>query len=339
MEKIVGIFMLSVLILLLVTVVLLGRGKNWFQKYNTYYTTFDESHNLQPGAAVKFLETDIGKVKSIRLVQNHVEIELAVLELYASRIRKDVVAKVESPTFIGSEYIAIIPGKLDAPVIPPKGRIISVARKSINDYLEEFEVEKTARSLIVALQGFAEFVRELKDPDGALLAAIENLNKTAAHVEKITARIEAGHGSVGTVLNSTVLVDALMDRLAQADTILGDLAAASAKTPETVDLVRENLYELRNIRTNVIESLDLLQDLLREVEGNMPAVRKIIENTAAGSRYFPPIAESAFKGIDEARQELENLDMIIQALQKNFLIRSKLPPEPVGRNTDAHLRN
>jgi len=338
MEKIVGIFMLSILLLLLATVILLGRGKNWFQKYNDYYTTFNESYNIQPGAAVKFLETDIGKVKSIRLVENRVEIRLAILEMYASRIRVDVVAKVESPTFIGSEYIAVIPGSLDSHMIPPGGRITSVARKSINDYLDEFEVEKTARSLVVALQGFSEFVQTLKDPDGSLLSAIENLNSATANVEKITDRMEAGQGTVGRVLKSTAPLDSLMAKLEKVDTILDDLALASAKTPQTIDLVKENLEEIREIRSGVIESLDLFQELIREVNKNMPAVRTILENAEKGSHDIPKITSSAVKGIDEAREELENLDFIIQSLQENFLIRSNLPPEPVGRNTDAHLR-
>ena len=244
-ERIVGIFMLCTLILLISTVILLGRGKNWFQKYNTYYTAFNESYNLQPGAPVKYLETDIGKVKSVRLVENRVRIRLAILEEYAARIRTDVVAKVESPTFIGSEYIAVIPGSVDAPVIPPEGELPSVARKNIADYLDEFEVEKTARALVEAVQQFSSFVDEIRDPEGPFVAAVENFNRTSMHVEKVARRVEAGEGSVGRILNSTELVDSALEKLDKADAILNDLAVASAKTPGTMDMVQENLARIQ----------------------------------------------------------------------------------------------
>jgi len=64
-EKIVGTFMITVTVLLLVTVVIIGRGKDWFKTYIRYYTVFDEGYNLQPDTPVKLFSADIGKVKDI----------------------------------------------------------------------------------------------------------------------------------------------------------------------------------------------------------------------------------------------------------------------------------
>jgi len=338
MERIVGIFMLSTLILLISTVILLGRGKNWFQKYNTYYTSFNESYNLQPGAAVKYLETDIGKVKSIRLVKNRVKIRLAILEEYASRIRADVVAKVESPTFIGSEYIAVIPGSVDAPPIPPEGELPSVARKDIADYFDEFEVEKTAKALVEAVRQFSAFVEDIRDPDGPFLLAVENFNRTSIHVEKVAGRIEAGEGTVGRLLNSTELMDSALAKLDKADTILDDLAVAGAKTPETMEMLQENLVRIEEVRDGISDSIALIRSLLEEMQIQMPKIETILDNAVIGSRQIPKISSSTVESIDEFREELENVDLIIQSLRNNFLIRSNLPPPPVVRNTDAHLR-
>ena len=328
-ERIVGIFMLCTLILLVSTVILLGRGKNWFQKYNTYYTSFNESYNLQPGAPVKYLETDIGKVKSIRLVENRVKIRLAILEEYAARIRSDVVAKVESPTFIGSEYIAVIPGSLDASLIPPEGELPSVARKDIGDWFDEFEVEKTAKALVEAVQEFSAFVADIRDPDGPFLAAVENFNRTSIHVEKVTRRIEAGEGSVGRVLNSTALVDAALAKLDKADAILDDLGAASAKTPETMEILQENLVRIQEVQDGMTDSIALVRSLLEELQAHMPKVKVILENVEKGSREIPRISSYAVENLEAMQEELENADLIIESLRRNFLIRSNLPP-PAG---------
>jgi phospholipid/cholesterol/gamma-HCH transport system substrate-binding protein len=337
-ERIVGVFMLSILVLLLSTVVLLGRGKNWFQKYNTYYTSFNESYNLQPGAAVKYLETDIGKVKDVRLVENRVKIRLAILEVYASRIRADVIAKVESPTFIGSEYIAVIPGSMDAPLIPPEGELASVARKDIADYFDEFEVENTAKALVEAIQQFSAFVEDIRDPQGPFLLAVENFNRTSVHVEKVAGRIEAGEGTVGRMLNSTELVDSALEKLDKAGTILDNLADASAKTPETMEILQENLASIEEVRNGMTDSIALIRSLLEEMQTHMPKIKAILENAEKGSREIPKISSSTLETMDEVREEVENVDIIIQSLRKNFLIRSNLPPPPVVRNTDAHLR-
>ena len=48
---------------------MIGRGQGLFKKYVTYYTTFNESYNLQTNAAVKLFKTDIGKVKQITLAK------------------------------------------------------------------------------------------------------------------------------------------------------------------------------------------------------------------------------------------------------------------------------
>lgn len=338
-ERIVGIFMLCTLILLVSTVILLGRGKSWFQKYNTYYTSFNESYNLQPGAPVKYLETDIGKVKSIRLVENRVKIRLAILDEYATRIRSDVVAKVESPTFIGSEYIAVIPGSMDASPIPPEGELPSVARKDISDWFDEFEVEKTAKALVEAVQEFSAFVEDIRDPDGPFLEAVENFNRTSIHVEKVARRIEAGEGSVGRVLNSTELVDSALAKLDKADAILNDLGAASAKTPETMEMLQENLVRIQEVQDGMTDSIALVRSLLEEMQTHMPKVKAILDNAEKGSREIPKISIATAESIEAFQEELENADLIIQALRKNFLIRSNLPPPPVVRNTDAHLRN
>jgi len=60
---------------------------------------------------VKLLGTDVGQVTQVTLTEdNRVRIGVRILANYASRIRTDSLAIVESPTFIGSEYIAVTPG-------------------------------------------------------------------------------------------------------------------------------------------------------------------------------------------------------------------------------------
>ncbi len=336
-EKIVGLFFICISLLLLSTVIVLGRGKNWFADHIIYYTIFDESYNLKVGADVKLFKTNIGKVKAIS-VEEKVRIKLVILEKYESRIREDTVVTVESPTFVGSEYISIIPGSPAAPILPQEGEIQSKAKKSINDILAEFEVEKTAKKFVQAIRDIADFTQMLKDPQGPFFASLENINQATQHIENITAGIDTGEGTIGNLLTSTQLLDVILNRLEKVGDILADISEASAKTPAAVGQVQSSLVDVKEITRGVTESVTVLQNILVELEKNLPTIAAILQNAEKGSRDVPEITTSVTHIIQEARDEIENVDKVIQSLQNNFLIKPNLPPEPVGENTDAGLR-
>ena len=323
-EKMAGTFIIVIAILLLTTVVMVGRGKDWFKTYIIYYTTFDESYNLDESASVKLYNADIGKVKKITLVENKVKVRLAILEEYASRIRNDAVATVESPTFIGSEFISIQPGNTDASPIPEEGEIPSTAKKSISDILAEFQVEKTAKEIIRIVHDLAEIVQIMRQPDGPFFTAIDTVNKALSHFEKIIRDLEAGKGTAGGILKSEVLLEKILDDINKLGDVLDNIKTASAKTPETMDMVQDNLITIKNIGSEISESISNIKRILKEVE--------------EGSHGIPEVTRSTKRGIREIRNGVENIDNVVQSLKKNFLIRSNLPSEPAGENIDAGLR-
>ncbi len=323
-EKIAGIFIIGIIILLLATVITIGRGKDWFKTYIIYYTTFNESYNLQDNASVKLFKANIGKVKKITLDGNKVKVKLAILEEYSSRIRTDSIAIVESPTFIGSEYVSIQPGSHDAPLITEGGEIQSEAKKKVSDIMAEFQVEKTAKMVIQAVQDLSELFEIMRDPNGPLFKAINNINKTICHLEAVASDIKAGKGTVGGLLRSRALLETIQNDLDRAGDILENIAEATAKTPATIDNVQDNLTTIKQIGDGVLDCISSIKKILKEVED--------------GSADIPEVAKSTKRGVREIRDGVENIDKVVQSLQKNILIRPNLPPEPKGENVDAGLR-
>ena len=174
----------GVLMMLMATLVIIGRGKDWFETYIPYFTTFNESYNLQSDAAVKLFKADIGKVRQIILEKNRVRVKLVILEKYASRIREDTIAVVESPTLIGSEYISITPGSADSPIIPAGGEIPSREKRSLTDVLTDFDIEKTATLVIKTIQDLSRLTEALSAPDGPLLMSIKNIESISKQYAK-----------------------------------------------------------------------------------------------------------------------------------------------------------
>ncbi len=322
-EKIVGTFVIGIVILLFAMLIIIGRGKDWFKTYITYYTTFDESYNLSENAAVKLYKADIGKVKKITLAEDKVRVELVILEDYSSRIRSDSVAIVDSPTFIGSEYISIIPGSADAPLIEKGGEIPSREKKSVSDILAEFEVEKTAKMVIPAIQDIAEVAQIMRDPEGPLFASLDSFNRTLSYFERVARDIEAGKGTIGGIIRSRVLLDKILSDLDKLGEILENINKASSKTPVIMDQVQDNLAAVKKIGDDVSESVSSIKRIVKQVEEN---------------RDIPEITHSVKNGIKEIRDSVDEIDKVVQSLQKNFLIKSNLPPEEEPENIDAGLR-
>lgn len=322
-EKIVGTFVIGIVVLMLAMLIIIGRGKDWFKTYVTYYTTFDESYNLKENAAVKLYRADIGKVKKIILAEDKVRVKLVILEDYSSRIRSDSVAIVDSPTFIGSEYISIIPGSADTPLIEEGGEIPSRGKKSVSDILAEFEVEKTAKMVIPAIQDVAEVAQIMRDPKGPLFTALDSFNKTLFSLERVAHDIEAGKGTIGGIIRSRVILDKILSDLDKLDEILENINKASSKTPGIMGQVQDNLTAVKKIGDDVSESVSSIKRIIKQVEEN---------------RDIPEITRSVKNGIQEIRDGVDEIDKVVQSLQENFLIKPNLPPEEKPENIDAGLR-
>jgi len=309
-EKAVGVFIICIAMLLLTTVIVIGRGKGWFKTYVTYYTVFDQSYNLEVNTPIKLFNTDIGKIKKILLVGNKVKIKLSILQEFRLRIRNSTRATVQSPTILGAKHIAIIPGEDDAPLIEAGGIIPPEEQKSIADYINEFQVEKTVKMIIVTAQDITSIIQILRDPQGPFFTALKSLNTLLAQVEKMTSEIDAGKGTVGGLIKSRALLDQVHGNLDEVGKIIGNLSEASAKTPATADQVQQTLETLHEIEKEMLASVPDIKRTMKDVEDAVGTLKII----------------------------LANIDQVVQSLQQNYFIKPRLPPEPTGQNVDAGLR-
>lgn len=337
-EKLVGLFVLGVFLLLLATVVVLGRGKDWFRTYIEYYTSFDESYGLEVDTPVKLFKTEIGRVKRITLVGDRVEVELIVLEEYASRLTSGSRVTVESPTLIGSEYVSIKPGPASAPPIPKGGIIPSRPRRSLTGLLAEFEVEKTAKKLVQAIQDISEITAVLKDPHGPLISTLENMGSATGDLKMITRDLRAGKGTIGSLLKTRELIDRIHGRVDQVGDILDSVDAAAGKAPGAMDLVQDNLAGLGTIRERIVERIDRIEPILTEIEETVSLMRKMLQNMEPASRDLPALTGSSRTLLENIDERMDEIDDILKAVQENFLIKPNLPQSPEAKSIDSGLR-
>jgi phospholipid/cholesterol/gamma-HCH transport system substrate-binding protein len=307
MDRVVGVFIIAVVALMVGTVALLGRGKDWFRPTVTYYVQFKENYNLSPGSPVKLYKADIGKVKGVELAGEAVRVRLSIFEEYASRFRQDTVATVESPTFIGSEYVAVRPGKHDSPLVMPGGTIKSEEKRTLSEILAEYEVEETAKKLTETIRNLADIVEELRDPQGPLFISLNSIEKNLKNLETVTTGLKEGEGTAGQLLRSDELINRVNTSMERLDNVLKNVEGA---TPEVTANLRESMENIREITANLEK----------------------------GSREVPAVIRTTKRGIQEIRDSVDEINRVVKALEKVPVIRGNVPPKPEGKDLDAGFR-
>jgi len=311
MERMTGAFILLTLIVFLFTVAVVGRGKNWFRKHIVYYTTFEEGYNLVSGSRVKLLGTDIGSVTDVLLTTgNKVKVKVKVLAEYASRIRANSVATVESPTVIGSEYINIRPGTSKAAVIPPEGQIPTKEKKKFTEYLEQYEIGAKLEHIGKILEDLAQITDQLKDPKGPFFGTFGNL-------KRITGTVEAGEGSLGRLINSDELYEHM-------DTFVATLQETADHLVRAGASIEEGSTHLEKAAREGPEMVDKTQELL----DRLLKVQVILEKVMT---EVPEISA-------QAREGMQEVNRILDSVKENFLIRPNLPPPPESETHGLEIR-
>ena len=273
MERMTGAFILLTLLIFLFTVAVVGRGKNWFRKHVVFYTTFEEGYNLVSGSRVKLLGTDVGSVVEVVLSENNqARVKIRVLADYASRIRTNSVAAVESPTVIGSEYININPGTTNAPPIPPEGEIPTKEKKKLMEYLEEYEIGEK----------------------------LENIGKILEDLAQITGTVEAGKGSLGRLVKSDELYQQIHDELDAIAKFVATLQETADHLVRAGANIEEGSKNVEKVTREAPEMVDKVQELL----DRLLRVNALMEKAMT---EVPEISTQAREGMREVNQILESV--------------------------------
>lgn len=296
-EKMVGFFIVITIGLALGILVFIGRGQHWFKKKTTYYTYFNEGYNLKPGAQVKIFNTWIGFVEKVELTrENRVKITIKIFENDAAKIRADSIATVDSPTIIGSEFIAITPGSPEKPAIPKGGIINSKAKKNIGEYLKEYDIEKKIEDFGQLISDLKIVMERLKDPKGPLFSVLYDMKDVMNQLNK-------GEGSLGRLVMEE-------DLYREARMAIKDLREASASINELGNTVANGIHLLP-------DTMEQINEITRKLDHVMSRLKTATERAPAMQR--------------EVEDALTEVNRILESLKKSFFIRHNLPQEPMPK--------
>lgn len=280
-EKIAGLFLFLALIGGIVFLFLIGQGKGWLKKYQSFLVRFPQSYNLEPGAAVKMFNTEIGTVSRLRIVRikddNQVEVTIRVNNEYVHLIRGNSVAQVESPTILGSEFLSISPGSFAYPAIPPYGTIPSRVKKTLADYLEEFQPEESLHKARQLLANLVEISEQFK-------AHEEKIRSVLSQFDTAMTSVVEGRGTIGRLLMDRELYNRLQASVGKLEKILKnsekitiDVKTSTGKVPPLLERVKETMAQLQCILADVQKASGQLPELLETADDATRTGKEVVE--------------------------------------------------------------
>jgi len=267
----VGLFALICLMVLVFGLVWL-RDFRFAKRYNVYKAEFVDTGGLVPGDVVMVSGFRKGSVRSMKLLERGVEVELAIEQ--DVQLRADALAAIGSKGLLGERYVALDRGVASEP-LPPGGRLrgrldfgmselmsgagdlVNSARQTSDDVQRVLETLAKATQDAELRRGVrdasisASRLRELLEGNhAALTGSIQSFQNAADNVSRLTGNTE--DDIVAVVRDLRVASGKLESLMARLDT-----------TATKVDRVADRVLESDGTVSRLIDDPALYNDLTR----------------------------------------------------------------------------
>jgi phospholipid/cholesterol/gamma-HCH transport system substrate-binding protein len=300
-----GSFVLIGTILFIAGVYLIGQRQNMFKKTFTLSSYFQNVNGLQKGNNVRYSGINIGTVKDITMVNDStIKVDMAIEEKIISQIKKNSIATIGSDGLVGNMIVNIVPGKGVSEVIGNEDIIESYNKIGTDDILN------------------------------TLNTSSENAAILTSDLLKITNSITKGKGTIGVLLNDTIMAQDLkqsINNLKMAsrgasntinelnviissvktndDTVLGMLLNDSISGKKLKDIVINLETSSIEIET-LLNNVNIIVDDFKYSEGTY---NYMVKDTSLVNSL-----KSTLKNINEGT---DKFNQNMEALKHNFLTR------------------
>jgi phospholipid/cholesterol/gamma-HCH transport system substrate-binding protein len=314
-EKIkLGLFVISGLILFILVVYFIGNKQKMFGRTDHVTAVFSNVNGLQLGNNVRYSGINIGTVREIEMINDTtINVDMIIDKSIFPHIKKNALASIGSDGLVGSMVINIIPGKGNQPQIQPGDVIQSSSRVRTDDLLNTLSVTNKNAALLTA------------------------------DLLKITKEITQGKGTLGTLVNDTLMASDLKQTM-------NYLKMTSKGTTETVDHLNKMIVALGNKNSvigvlndpvvaqkikNIVANLDASGQEINKVVTNLNGTISNIKNGKGAINYLSNDPDLV-KKIDSTMSNLNKATLLLnedlEAMKHNFLLRGYFKKQEKEKN-------
>ena len=289
-----GLFVTIGTVLFVTAVYLIGLRQDMFKKTFTISSFFQNINGLQNGNNVRFAGINIGIVKGITMINDStIKIDMSIDEKIIAHIKKDAIATIGSDGLVGNMIVNIVPGKGTAEVINNGDFIDSYSKIGTSDILN------------------------------TLNTSTENAAILTSDLLKITNNITKGKGTIGVLLNDTIMAKDLKFTIT-------NLKNASYEASESISEISKVIRKLEVNETSVLGML--LNDT---ISGSK--LKKMIGNLEASSDDINIVVNNMNKIMDDFNESDGAYNYIVKDTSLVSSLKSTL--KHINEGTDKFNQN
>src|SRR5690554_241640 len=301
----VGIFVVVGTILLIGALYSIGKRQHIFSKNIQIYAVFGNVNGLQIGNNVRYSGINVGTVSKIEMTEvGKITIQMSVEEKTANYIKKDAVASIGSDGLVGSMVVNIIPGKLRQALGVVSGDTIqSYSKIGADDMLSTLNTTN------------------------------ENAALLTSDLLKITNQILEGKGTLGALINDTILADNIRETIVELRRTSEGTGIAVSRINQLISKVNYDesaaavilsdtsaANQIRNVFANLEKSSEDINVITQNLDSYLNEIK-----TGKGAVNFITQDEGFVKDIDstmiQIKEASEKLNENMEALKHNFFFR------------------
>ncbi len=174
------------------------KGRDLFTNYKTFFVEYDNVEGLTKSAAVTINGLTIGKVNSIKLIENTGKL-LVELQLKTDfPISKSSIASIYEPGFIGGKQIAIIPNFNDKTIADDGQKLLGNTKLGLTASVGErlVPVQEKLEKLMVNADVLISGINNVLDKKGQ-----EDVKKSLSELSKTIEQFHKASGSLNVILD------------------------------------------------------------------------------------------------------------------------------------------
>lgn len=291
-----GIFVIIGSLFFIIAIYFIGNKKDMFNETIQISAVFKNVNGLQHGNNVRFSGINVGTVKKIIIVNDSlIKVDMLIEEDIASHIKKDAMASIGSDGLVGNMIVNIIPGKKSNEMVKDGDVILSENKASTDEIL------KTINS------------------------TSENAKLITDNLVKITNQINSKKGTIGMLINDTVMSDDLKQTIY-------NLKVTTQSTSKSMDNLNKIINDLNN-KDNVVGALKdtitgrKIKMIIVNLEKSSEQINKTITNLKDGKgalNYLsndPKLVKQIDSTMVNLNQASSKLNENLEALKHNFFFR------------------
>ncbi|TDS16881.1 phospholipid/cholesterol/gamma-HCH transport system substrate-binding protein [Maribacter caenipelagi] len=299
-----GIFVVLGTILLLIAAYLIGNRQNMFSKTFEITAVFKNATGLQNGNNVRFSGINVGTVNGIEMINDTtIQVRMVIQDNMRNHIKKNAIASIGTNGLVGSMLINIIPGEGISSKISPGDQLLSSNKIGTQDMMSTLSITN------------------------------ENAALLTADLLKISKTLTNGQGTLGRLLNDTIMANDLHKTIINLKntsykanatiTNLNDIVGQFNFKESTADVLLNDTLSGRRIK-NVIQNLETTSSEIDQMSKNLNLIIAEINDGQGAISYLAK--DSLFvnqleRSMQNIEQGTERFNENMEALKHNFLTR------------------